>query len=59
MAEQFYTYTWGNNEKRRAMKGRICKIVTSGKKNTVLIEFIDNGELASVSRRALRRMTNG
>ena len=56
MAGQLYEYRWGNNEKRAAMKGRICKIIAKGKKNTVLIEFVDNRQMESVSRRALRKV---
>ena len=49
-----YRYVWGNNAKRRTMKGRLCRILATGKKNTVMIEF-DNGQREAVSRRALRR----
>lgn len=49
-----YRYHWNNNEKRKKMKGRSCRIIKSGKKNSVLIEFIDNGQREIVSRRALR-----
>lgn len=46
-------YVWGNNEKRRAMKNRKCRILATGKKNSALIEFED-GQKEIVSRRALR-----
>jgi len=57
-AETIYKYAWGNNEKRRSLQGRLCRIVTSGKKNTVLVEFIDTGMMELVSRRALWRIEN-
>lgn len=50
-----YTYHWGNNPKRKEFKGRKCKILATGKMNTVLIEF-ENGEQVTTSRRALRRV---
>lgn len=49
-----HVYTWGNNPKRATLKGRMCRIVASGKKNSVLVVF-DDGQLEIVSRRALRR----
>jgi len=58
MAEQFYTYVWSNNEKRKKLKGRVCRIITTGKKNSVLVEFVDNGIMEIVSRRAIRRIEN-
>lgn len=51
-----YKYTWGNNEKRKTMKGRYCKLLKVGRKNSVLIEFCDNGQTEIVSRRALRKI---
>jgi hypothetical protein len=50
-----YEYAWGNNEKRKTFKGRVCFIHAEGALNSVLIEFIDNGEKTVTSRRALRR----
>lgn len=58
MAEQLYKYCWGNNEKRKAMKGRVCRVLGRLKKNSCCIEFIDNGQREIVSRNALRK-TNG
>jgi len=54
MAEKLYRYYWGNNSKRRTMKGRICRILCRGGMNSVLIEFIDNGQREVVSHRSLR-----
>ena len=52
---QFYKYCWGNNEKRATMKGRTCRVLSRGKKNSCSIEFIDNGQKEIVSRNALRK----
>ena len=53
---RLYKYAWGNNPKRVKMKGRTCKLVATGQKGSVLIEFIDNGQREITSRRALRRI---
>ena len=50
-----YIYSWGNNEKRAAMKGRECRLLHTLRANSVIIEFVDNGQWEVVSRRALRR----
>jgi len=55
MSEQLYEYRWGNNEKRATMKGRACRVLSRGKKNSCMIEFIDNGQQECVSRNSLRR----
>lgn len=55
MAEHLYRYSWGNNSKRRTMKGRICRVLCRGSMNSALIEFVDNGQREVVSRYALRR----
>jgi len=55
MSETCYRYAWANNEKRKTMKGRLCKIISTGKKNTVAVQFLDNGQMEAVSRRALRK----
>jgi hypothetical protein len=46
--------TWGNNEKRAALRGRACRAVARGRMNSVLVEFED-GRREVVSRYALRR----
>jgi len=56
MAEQLYRYIWGNNEKRRNMNGRVCKVIARAKKNSCWIEFIDNGQQECVSRNSLRKV---
>jgi len=48
-------YAWGNNEKRATMKGRDCKVLAHGKKNSIMIEFTDNGQKEIVSRRSVRK----
>ena len=30
-----YRYIWGNNEKRKTLQGRICKVIASGKMNSI------------------------
>ena len=52
---EIYVYIWKNNPKRETMRGRQCKILVSGKMNSVLIEFIDNGQKEIVSRNSLRK----
>ena len=51
-----YKYIWGNNEKRKTMKNRICNVISRGKKNSVLIQFIDNGQKEIVSRYSIRKV---
>ncbi len=55
-----YVYTWGNpkkplNEKRLTLKGRKCRVLVTGRMNSVKVEF-ENGQHEIVSRRALRRI---
>lgn len=49
-----HRYAWGNNPKRAAMKGRLCRVIASGRMGSVLIEF-ENGQREITSRRALRK----
>ena len=51
-----YKYAWGNNPVRAALKGRKCKLIATGTRNTVLIEMADTGERVTTSRRALRKL---
>ena len=55
VAERIYVYLWGNNPRRRELQGRRCRVVARGRMNTVLVEFLDNGERVTTSNRALRR----
>ena len=50
-----HTYYWGNNPKRKSLKGRKCRIIAAGKMNSIQIEF-ENGQMECVSRRAVRRI---
>ena len=52
---QLYRYAWGNNPKRLRMKGHECIIIASGKMNSVLVEFVEDGKREIISRRALRK----
>jgi hypothetical protein len=51
---KYRVYAWGNNEKRRAMKGRECVVLARGALNSCLVQFCDNGQREVVSQRALR-----
>ena len=54
-----YEYVWGNNEKRKTMKGRKCIVLHRLAKNSCIIQFIDcftHPQLECVSRNALRRV---
>ena len=51
--EYDYVYFWKNNELRAALKGRACKALKWGKKNSVLIEF-ETGLRVLTSRNAIR-----
>ncbi|MCF8129072.1 MAG: hypothetical protein K9N10_11205, partial [Deltaproteobacteria bacterium] len=48
-----HKYCWGNNPKRQTLKGRKCRIIASGKMNSILVEF-ETGQRECVSRRAVR-----
>ena len=50
-----YRFTWANNPKRAALKGRVCRKIATGRMRSVLVEFIDNGQREIVDRYALRR----
>lgn len=50
-----YLYSWANNPVRKALKGRECRLIAVGTRNTVLIEMVDTGERVTTSRRALRK----
>ena len=54
--KDLYTYYWDNNPKRKTMKGRLCFVVARGKMNTIMIEFLDNGEQVTVSRYSIRKV---
>lgn len=50
-----YIYTWGNNLKRATLKGRRCIVLARGRKSSVLVVFLDDGQREVISRRAIRR----
>jgi hypothetical protein len=52
-----YSFLWGNNAKRKTLKGRLCRILAVGKRNSIAIEFLDDGQTEIVSRRALKKVT--
>ena len=51
-----YRYAWANNEARVRLKDRLCEIVQRLKMNSVIVRFIDNGEIQVISRNAIRRV---
>lgn len=58
--KKLYIYRWGNDKDpvgrfRQQFKGRVCKIMVRGKRNSRLVEFIDNGDLLNCSANALRK----
>jgi len=53
---QKYIYRWGNNEKRKTLKNRLCFVLCRGSMNTCLIEFEDNHQREVVSRNAVRKV---
>ena len=56
-----HRFAWGagsgwQNEKRRTLRGRACRIVARSRRMaSILIEF-DNGQREIVSRRAVRKV---
>lgn len=52
---QLYRYAWGNNERRKELKGRVCIIIKRMSMNSALVEFTDNGQREVISRNALRK----
>lgn len=56
MNEKLYRYAWGDNAKRVTMKGRVCRVLARGLKNSRLIEFVDNGQRECVSGNAIRKV---
>lgn len=50
-----YHYAWKNNAVREKLYGRKCIVLCRGKKNSILIQFLDDGEKHVVSRNAVRK----
>lgn len=40
-----HTYAWGNNPVRAALKGRRCRVLSSGSRMTVLLEVEAHGQV--------------
>ncbi len=59
MSEQLYEYRWGNNPIRAKFKGRTCRVLARGKRNTCMLEFVDTGEQLITSRNALKKVEAG
>ena len=55
--EPLYYFAWGNNAKRATLKGRTCRVLARMKKNSIVIEFLDNGQREVVSRNSIRKLT--
>jgi hypothetical protein len=49
-----YRYAWKNNEKRATLYGRLCRVLARGRMNSIMIEFLDNGQREITSRNAVR-----
>lgn len=49
-----YLYKWCNNDKRKTLYGRTCKLLVRGLANSALVEF-ENGQREVISRNALRK----
>ena len=54
MSDYPYIYAWGNNTIRAERKGKRCRVVWTGRKNTVAVEFEDGFQMTT-SYRALRK----
>jgi len=54
-ATQLYIYRWGNNEKRRTLQGKKCRLIKRLAMNSCVVEF-ESGEREVVSRNALRKV---
>lgn len=58
--DKTYIYKWGNKKtlsgrKNLKFKGRKCKVIDfNPQTNSVLIEFLDNGERLNCSRNAIK-----
>jgi hypothetical protein len=50
-----YVYRWGNNGRRRDLKGKRCRLLAQGSSmHSVLIE-LEDGEKVITSRRAIKK----
>jgi len=53
-----YHYAWGNNEKRKTLKGLKCEVLHRLSRNSVHVRF-ENGQEEIISRNAIRRLSDG
>lgn len=51
-----YRFAWRNNPRRAQLFDRRCRVLVVGRRMSVLVEFLDNGERVVCSRRALRKV---
>jgi len=51
-----YKYAWKNNSKRAELYGRHLKVLARGKKGSILVEFVDNGQREVISHYALKKV---
>jgi len=49
-----YVYGWKNNEKRKALFGKKCRVLVRGRASSALVEFED-GSREVISRNAIRK----
>ena len=56
VTDQLYEYCWVNNEARKKLKGRKCRVIYRGRMNSCLIEMVDTCERNCVSRNSLRKV---
>ena len=53
-----WVYSWGNNEKRKTLKGKLCRVISRAHvMRSVLIE-LEDGQREIVSERSLRKAPN-
>lgn len=50
-----HVFVWGNIGRRPELKGRRCRVLARGTRQSVMVEF-ENGQREIVSFRALRRL---
>jgi hypothetical protein len=53
---KLYRYRWNDNSKRKTLYNRVFKVITRGKANSALVEFIDNNQREIISRNAMRKI---
>jgi hypothetical protein len=53
MSDQVYVYRWGKYLPH--WKGRRLRVLARGSMNQAMVQFVDNGERAVISRNAIRK----